>query len=269
MKNRFFSNYEQRLNDRFLDQGYVIIDVEDVKALDSIRKLVVDEVEKELGAELGSDPSSILNSIAGQITVNALNDFRVNIHGRINASPDLKYNYFRTAGKALEALVGNELAAQRRINLSIQLPSDDSSLLPVHSDVWSGCSAFETNLWLPLVDCYGTKSMFILPRAIDKKVQSEMHKASKDGVDGLFDRIKNDVVWLDVPYGKALIFAQAIMHGNVVNEEPEARWSLNGRYKNLYSPYGDKKLGEYYEPMTVRAASSLALNYDIPSGFDD
>ena len=41
-------------------------------------------------------------------------------------------------------ILGNELAMQIRINLSIQLPKDDSSLLPIHSDVWSGDSPFES-----------------------------------------------------------------------------------------------------------------------------
>ena len=52
---------------------------------------------------------------------------------------------------------------QNSINLSIQFPGDDSSLLPVHSDVWSGDSPYEIVVWLPLVDCYKTKSMFLLP----------------------------------------------------------------------------------------------------------
>ena len=51
---------------------------------------------------------------------------------------------------------------QKNINLSIQFPNDDSSLLPIHSDVWSGDSPHEINLWIPLVDCYKTKSMYIL-----------------------------------------------------------------------------------------------------------
>ena len=38
-----------------------------------------------------------------------------------------------------------------------------SLLLPLHSDVWSGDSPYEIVVWLPLVNCFGTKSMFILP----------------------------------------------------------------------------------------------------------
>ena len=55
---------------------------------------------------------------------------------------------------------------QMRISLSIQLPNDDSSLLPVHADTWSGVSPYEVVVWLPMVDCYKTKSMYILQEKI-------------------------------------------------------------------------------------------------------
>ena len=54
------------------------------------------------------------------------------------------------------------MAMQNSINLSIQLPNDKSSLLAIHADTWSGDS-FEVAVWLPLVDVYKTKSMYILP----------------------------------------------------------------------------------------------------------
>ena len=62
----------------------------------------------------------------------------------------------------LTNVVGNELAMQNNINLSIQIPNDETSLLPIHSDTWSGDSPFESVLWVPMVNCYNTKSMFIL-----------------------------------------------------------------------------------------------------------
>ena len=60
----------------------------------------------------------------------------------------------------LENIIGNELAMQNNINLSIHT-KDENSLLPIHSDTWSEIT-FESVLWLPLVNCYKTKSMFIL-----------------------------------------------------------------------------------------------------------
>ena len=69
---------------------------------------------------------------------------------------------------------------QKRINLSIQLPNDSSSLLPLHSDIWSETSPFEAVVWIPLVDCFKTKSMYILKankyRKFEKKISRSFQK---------------------------------------------------------------------------------------------
>ena len=74
------------------------------------------------------------------------------------------------------------------MNLSIQMPNDDSSLLPVHSDVWSGCSPFEVVVWIPLVNCSKTKSMFILPKNENSKFYKKFYKSKN--ANKLYDSIK-------------------------------------------------------------------------------
>ena len=59
---------------------------------------------------------------------------------------------------------------QSRVNLSIQMPEDSSSLLPIHADTWSGVSPFEVVVWLPLVNCYRTKTMYFLKKKTRKKL---------------------------------------------------------------------------------------------------
>ena len=44
-------------------------------------------------------------------------------------------NYIMMSPEYLDILLGNELSMQLRVNLSVQLPKDNSSLLPLHSDV--------------------------------------------------------------------------------------------------------------------------------------
>ena len=153
---------------------------------------------------------------------------------------------------------------QSRINLSIQLPKDDSSLLPIHADTWSGVSPFETVIWLPLVDCYKTKSMYILPPKkneilnklfLDKKIKKS---------DDIFEKIKKDLIWLEVKYGQVLIFDQSLPHGNRINKETETRWTMNCRFKSIFTPYADKKIGEFYEPITLKAASKRGIAYKLP-----
>ena len=76
----------------------------------------------------------------------------------------------------LNKIIGNELVMQKNINLSIQLPKDESSLLPIHSDTWSGDSPFESVLWIPLVNCFKTKSMFILDSKVINKFNKKVFK---------------------------------------------------------------------------------------------
>ena len=79
---------------------------------------------------------------------------------------------------------------QLRVNLSIQLPNDDSSLLPIHADTWSGVSPFETVIWLPLVDCFKTKSMYLLPPNKSKKLKDLfLNKKIKTSED-VFEKLK-------------------------------------------------------------------------------
>ena len=43
------------------------------------------------------------------------------------------------------------------------------------------------------------------------------------------------------------------------NLENETRFSLNCRFKGIFTPYGDKKIGEYFEPITLKPMSRLGF----------
>ena len=167
--------------------------------------------------------------------------------------------------KEVDIIVGNEIAMQLRIGLSIQLPGDESSLLPIHADTWTGVSPYESVVWLPLVDCYKTKSMFILPANKVHKIGNIFNEKKIIKSHDIFKRIEKDLIWLKVKYGKAVIFDHSLPHGNVVNNEKETRWSMNCRFKSIFTPYKDKKLGEYYEPITLRPASKRGMEYKYPN----
>mgnify|MGYP001264131498 FL=1 len=164
----------------------------------------------------------------------------------------------------MDEIVGNEVAIQRRVNLSIQLPNDNSSLLPVHADTWSGDSPFEAVLWLPLVDCYDTKSMYILNPNDSNELTKEFVELENLNAEDIFNKIKDKVEWINIKFGEFMIFNQSLPHGNVVNLINQTRWSLNCRFKSLYSPYGDKKLGEFFEPLNPKIMTKIGINYKYP-----
>lgn len=263
----FLNSEERKLAGEFLKNGIVKIKAEDKAALDRIRAKIVEIAAAKLGQPEPKDHGAFLDNIHTHVTVDKLNEFRLAIFDGLNKEPWLRQAYFAIARKALETLVSNELVMQRRVNVSIQLPDDSSSLLPIHSDVWSGDSPYEVVLWVPYVNCYKTKGMYYTNAATDAKVQPNLKDFKT--AEELYKHIAKDAPFMEAAYGEALLFTQNIMHGNRVNEEKETRWSSNCRFKSALSPYADKKLGEFFEPITLRPATRLGLRYKLPQGFDE
>jgi len=255
---------EKLLTEEYLQHGYVIRPVVDRQALDWIRDRFFWLSRQELGIKTESVPNDWLDRIHEYVSVSQLNDFRLKMIGAINAEPEFRKRYFQLARGYLETMVGNELAMQLRVNLSIQLPQDSSSLLPVHADTWSGDSPFEVVVWIPLVDCYGTKAMYLLPPDRNRRLNKSFSQLARENSEALYQSIAHEVQWLEVKYGDVLVFDQALPHGNRLNKESETRWSMNCRFKGVFTPYGDKKLGEFFEPITLRAASRSGMAYQHP-----
>jgi len=255
----FLNLEEKKKTKQFLNNGYLILKVNELKSLRYITNCIEDSVKKELKKKKIN-----LNEIHKEIDVEKLNEFRISIINNINKFKDLRYHYFNICRDILYTLVGNELMMQKNINLSIQLPNDSSSLLPVHSDVWSGDSPYEINMWLPLVNCYKTKSMYILKQRNFKNFEKKLKKLKNKNSSKIYNLIKNEIKWLKVDYGHFLIFNQVLPHGNIINIEKETRWSMNCRFKNIFSPYGDKKIGEFFLPITSRAMTEIGSNFRTP-----
>ena len=265
----FYSPDEQRFSDLFLENGRVIFPAEDQAGLEKIQAYIAKSAARHLGLEISGEPTEFLNQVHEYVSINELNNLRLAVFSGLNAESWFRPTYFSLARSALESLVGNELCMQRRINLSVQLPGDDSSLLPLHSDVWDGDSPFEVVLWVPMVDCSKTKAMYLMPPAKDREVQGDLAKFNKSSAEDIFVTIADDVVFAEVKFGEVMIFSQTLMHGNRINQENETRWSMNCRFKSVMSPYADKKFGEFFEPINLRAATRIGLDYELPTGFDD
>jgi len=239
--NSFISIEDRALTDALLTHGYVIARAQSQHDLNRLRDLV-----------RSSSGFADLDHARPQ----ALNDTKLTVMQALNAASWTREAYFRLAEAALYALIGNELAMQKKFNINVQVPQDATSLLPVHADTWTGDSAYQLVLWVPLVDCYGTKAMYILPPG-----ESFTLEGSSEDV---WNRIKGRVRFIDINYGDVLIFNSTLPHGNRVNAEPTTRWSLNCRFKAVWTPYAVKGAGEHFEPITLRAAARVGLNYRHP-----
>ncbi len=259
----FLTAEEAQATRTFLDQGYVIQSAESPVDLDRIRALAAAAAAEYLQVKPG-DVADLLDHAHRWVAPASLNGLRLHVIQRLNQAPWIRPAYYRLGRNLLGTLVGNELAMQLRLNLSIQLPGDSGSLLPVHADTWSGDSPFEVVLWVPLVDCHGTKSMFLLPPGPAARLHDAFPGLSGINSEALYRKIEPDLKWMEVNYGEVLLFNQNLPHGNRVNEEMLTRWTMNCRFKAVFTPYADKQLGEFFEPITLRAASRLGLDYRLP-----
>lgn len=263
--NNFLTLKEKQISNEFETKGFLIRDIADRKSLKKLKDIFLKIYLKNLKMKKNiSRKKNIFNFTHQNIEPYDLNKFRLKIINEINKKKEVRELYYKVSKPILDVILGNELSMQSRVNLSIQLPQDKSSLLPVHSDVWSGDSPFETVVWLPLVDCFKTKSMFILPPKKYNKMKKIFQEKKFNSSDKIFEKIRKDLIWIKIKFGQMLVFNQCLPHGNTINSENETRWSLNCRFKSIFSPHRDKKIGEFFEPITLRKISELAINYKLP-----
>ena len=117
------------------------------------------------------------------------------------------------------------------------------------------------------MDCSKSMCLYILKRDKYLKKLEECSGLLRLSSDELFEELSADLSWIDIKYGSILAFDQSLPHGYSLNEEGVSHWSLNCRFKGLHTPYWDKKLGEYFMPITVKNCTRLGINYQHPKNW--
>ncbi|GAB4169075.1 MAG: hypothetical protein OHK0024_04620 [Thalassobaculales bacterium] len=238
-------------------KGYAVVDAFDPAPLAEIRATIFQAARGLLGWE-GNDPDAFFNHFHDQaLDAARLNDFRVALIRAFNEQADVGRLTWDAFAPLLLSLVGPDAAVQRATNLVIQMPHD-LAVSPVHRDAPPN-SLHEVVVWVPLVDCYGTKGMVVL--SAEHTREALARRAAPGGGDAAMD----DYVWsvadrVAVPYGKALFFWAGLIHAVPENVETETRWSLNLRYKNIFSPQGTKGMPEYFRILHLSPLSRLAFD---------
>jgi len=209
------------------------------------------------------------DKIHQQVTTDQINEPRMHCYSELNKEAWARPTYYSLARKTLEDVVGNELVMQNRININIMMPGDSGSNIPLHIDAHSGESPFQCVLWVPLTDAHGSKGIFLLPPNANQNALKNFKDWMQRGGRGkVMEEIQEDLVWPEVPFGSFLLFSPTLLHGSLVNETNETRWSWNTRFKSLFSPYGsqEKGLGSFYLPILTSPATHFGLQYSPPEG---
>ncbi len=241
-----------------LKKGYFIFEI---KKNEYVK--LKSQIEKQL---LKNNRKIKLDNLHKLVSIKSLNRVRMNLFKNLNKDSNFKKKIFESAQQFIEGCVGSEICSSD-INLSIQMPNDETSLLEMHTDFFSGESLFQINLWIPFVDVRKTQSMFIIDPLNSYKILKKIKNDKKINFKDINKNYSKNLKWLKLKSGQGLLFSPNCLHGNVVNKENKTRVSINIRYKNIFSPYSDfaneKKVGSFYKVLSPKAVTLFNLKHNF------
>jgi len=236
-------------------EGLVVVKNEDLESWNIFKAIIDDHTYDFLAANKNTT-----------VDATKLNSVRLGAFRALNALEDWEQSYYKMGGKLLTAVFGPDLLIQRKLNLSIQMPNDVSSILGMHTDTLSGQSPFELVMWTAFSKGYGTNSMFYFDRDISRKIFLEMPHFETDGLNTLRKKYWSKAKFLEVNESDVVLFSGTLFHGNVINETNDHRISINCRFKNLFSPSGqtksaDRGVGIFYKLFSESVATEIGREY--------
>jgi sporadic carbohydrate cluster 2OG-Fe(II) oxygenase len=239
--------------DELLGKGFTSIQFDDDAFIGSLSRNLAEVATKRFGKTIEN-----LEFVHKEFGTHSINELRFDAVQAVNRDIKFRETLLDRACPFLTRALGPDLAVQKNMSLMISAPGDETSQIPLHADTWVGHSPFELNLWLPLTRVFKTQSMFILP--LSKMLARKDEWDGRSGtINQLMDKWKGDLHFIDAKPGCAILFWHHLPHGNVINLESGTRWCVSLRFKNLFSPYGERGLGDYFVPWKYGPVTELAL----------
>ncbi len=174
----------------FQKNGYLIKKSKELESINYLQNKVFNLIlkkNKNLDKINKSNKTIFFQSLHKHINKKKLNEIRLSVVNGINVDNKFYKSYYKSAAEMLDGLVGNEIAMQKKINISIQIPNDEKSMLPMHSDIYAGESPFEVVAWIPLTNVKkSSHSMFITSPKENPKINKEVTKSKKKNSDKNF-----------------------------------------------------------------------------------
>jgi sporadic carbohydrate cluster 2OG-Fe(II) oxygenase len=237
------------------DQGLVIFPNQDLKSWHIFKKIIDESCE-----------SFIEQNNNMKFDAADLNDKRMEAFRNLNAYKDWDKLYYKMAENLLDTIFGPDLLIQRKLNLSIQMPEDESSILAMHADTLSGQSPFELVMWTAFTNASESNSMFYFDRETSKKIFQEMPSMEKEGLEELRKKYWKKARFVDAKESDIVLFSGTLFHGNTVNKTENTRISINCRFKNLFSPAGktknaDRGVGIFYKLLHESVVTEIGREY--------
>jgi len=244
-----------------LNNGYFVQKSPKIKTLNIIRNEIYELIKNIFQYDCPDIDYGLNNfhNLTKKINDIEFNEKRILLINQLNEKLDIGQLIFDSFKDTIFNLLGPDILIQKNCNLVIQKPNDPNPS-ELHRDAPAN-SPYEIVLWLPLVDCYKTKSMYVVDYKSTKKLYEDLDK-HKDWELFEEDSIQN-ATELPVKFGEALFFSTAILHGSNINKENETRFSLNIRFKNIFSPSGLKNQLQFFKKLNISKLVKIGSSIEL------
>lgn len=252
----------------FKKEGYLIKNTNSINSLNKIHNFIFNILSKHSKKKkFHNNKINFFTKFHKNINRKKLNEIRVSAINEINKKHGFRDLYYQSSKELLDDLVGNEVAMQKKINLSIQIPNDKKSILPMHSDIYAGESPFEVVIWIPMMNVKkSSHSMFITNPKDNIKINKDVTTGRKFTLQKIYQKHKKKFKFIKIDYGQILIFSPIIQHGNVINKTDETRISLNCRFKSLLTPFDvfsktHRNIPHFFQPYNIKPLTQVGFNF--------
>lgn len=250
------------MNHEFEEANFLVFSNENKSSFKEISDCLSHFLNKKTG--VGEDEIENLHHF---IEPKEINSIRMEAFAEINNIQGWENKYLSLANERIQNLMGPDVSIQIKLNLSIQMPNDKTSILKMHTDTMSGQSPYECVLWTALTDTFDTNAMYMFDKEKSQKILIDLPNYQHEGVSRLFEDNKEFAEFLEVEKGTCILFSSTLFHGNLLNKTDKTRISINCRFKSLFSPEYSKipherVTGTFYKPLKVSPLTKLGLNYN-------
>ena len=236
-------------------KGYCIVDG-DLSVLEGVRRIFFNTLGPMLSIEQEVLDIERFDEILKGLRPSALNDIRLKLIDKLS-SMSLNGDLVKSFLPHIEKIIGPDILLQGGVNLVLQPPGDPNPS-DFHRDT-PGNSPFELVCWVPLVDCFESSTMYLVPAEHSVEITKGL-KLSNLTWGQACEHSERHRVFERVCFGQALLFWSGLWHGSVVNREKFTRYSFNFRVKSPFTPNGLKDASRYFQLYKLSSFSALGIS---------
>jgi sporadic carbohydrate cluster 2OG-Fe(II) oxygenase len=245
--------------DEFEQQGYVIVFTKNMQVLNKVRSHVRDKAYSILGKGT-SDLNDDINQLHKHFdNTQQIINFKETLYQELIKGLDVSAEIYNAFDEYIKALVGADILYQQHPFIVFQPPNYEYPT-NFHRDAPAD-SFYQLNVWVPLTDCYSTKTIYLLNVKDSKFLLNTYRNPSLEDAN-VFDFVLENAQKLIVPYGYGLLFWSGLLHGSFINKENESRLSINVRFKNRFTPPGALPDHRCFKVLKQSALTILAQSTD-------